>query len=105
KWDIEVALFQHVKRTRGSELGQAVVGEDQVQPRFQLGGECRLGIDPLPGNGEAGAPQVLGNQQGVIGPVLQDQDTQCHKTYVPIQSEKVRVLDRQEKNVAPSSQD
>ena len=32
KRDIEVALLQHVKRPRGTELGQAVVGEDQVQP-------------------------------------------------------------------------
>src|SRR5438067_143776 len=34
KGDSEVPLLQHARRPRGTELGQAVVGEDQVQPRL-----------------------------------------------------------------------
>src|ERR1700694_2745640 len=86
--DVEVGLLEHVKGARSTELGQVIVGDDEVWLRAQLGGESPLGINPLPGDGEAGAPQVLGNQQGVIGPVLHDQDAQrlvslCHRHMYP----------------------
>ena len=92
KRNVEVGRFEHGEGARRTELRLAVIGDDQVPTGAKLGREFWLGLDALPCDGETGTAEVLGDQQGVIRPVLQDQDAQRHNRYVPIRTQKVRNL-------------
>ena len=76
KWDVEASLFQYVKRAWGTELGQVVVGDDQVKTRIQLGRKAGLGVHPFPDRGQTRVTQVLRDELGIVGLILDDQDAE-----------------------------
>ena len=76
KWDIEVESFQDLERPGSAELGEAVVGNDQVEPGRQPGDKSGLRVDALPDGVETGVVKVLCDEGGIVGPVLNDQDAE-----------------------------
>jgi hypothetical protein len=74
--DVEPARLQELERPRGLELGQVVVGDDQLR----LGRERRpvlaLAVDPLPGGLDARSAQLAEDQLGVLRPVLDEEQAE-----------------------------
>jgi hypothetical protein len=74
--DVPAALVQQVQRAYGVELGQRMIGEDEVQLWREAREVFRLGVHTLPRWIEAGTPEVMQHQLGVGLAVLKDQHSQ-----------------------------
>ena len=81
--ELRCALLDAAQGAQGVELGQGVVGQDDVRRWGQPGQKVGLGRHVLPARLEPGAPELVQHQLQVGGGVFEDQDVERLWASVP----------------------
>ena len=81
--DLQAGILHQLQGSQGVELGLVIVGQDQVQLGIEIGFEAGLVIDPPPGRVKTSPTELPEGQFGVLGAVLQDQQTQRSSGHRP----------------------